>query len=169
MEPTIWGPFMWFILHIITFNYPENPSPFHKESYRDFFNALKNVIPCEQCRKHYTRHLQDCPITPHLDSKKQIIEWLIKIHNLVNVSLNKNTFTTEEVLNIYEHIEPVNPFIIHSQELEDKIKEQFESNKTRYSDDDLKKKNKGLFNIIISLIVIIVILKSIYRKNYYDY
>jgi hypothetical protein len=169
MEPKIWGPFMWFILHIISFNYPDTPSPFDKDAYRDFFNALKNVIPCDQCKKHYTRHLQDYPITPHLDSKKSLIEWMIQIHNLVNVSLNKKQFTTEEVLTIYETLEPISPFDIQATEQFKELKQTFISSKNNYDDDDFKKKNKCLFKIIIVLIIIIVILKCIHRKNYYDY
>ena len=26
MDPNIWGPQLWFSLHIITLNYPNNPS-----------------------------------------------------------------------------------------------------------------------------------------------
>ena len=131
MEPKIWGPFMWFILHIITFNYPDKPLPNHKESYRDFFNSLKNVIPCEQCRKHYAVHIKQYPISPHLDSKKNLIEWLIYIHNMVNISLNKRTFTTEEVLTIYENLEPISPFAIQSVDVKNKINDTF--NKSNYN------------------------------------
>ena len=104
MDPKIWGPFMWFILHIITFNYPEKPSSFDKEAYRDFFISLKNVIPCEQCRKHYSKNIQEHPITPHLDNKTNLIKWLINIHNLVNISLNKRMYTMDEVLQTYENL-----------------------------------------------------------------
>ena len=167
MDPKIWGPFMWFILHIITFNYPEKPSSFDKQSYRDFFISLKNIIPCEQCRKHYTKNIQEHPITPHLDNKKNLIEWLIKIHNLVNISLNKRVYTTEEVLETYETLEPISPFAIQSVDITNKINETFNnniSNRERF-----QKKNKGLYTIIIILIIIVVVLKFIHKKNYYDY
>ena len=167
MDPKIWGPFMWFILHIISFNYPENPTPFDKQSYRDFFNSLKHVIPCKECKKHYTKNIQEHPITPHLDNKKHLIEWLIKIHNLVNISLNKKIYTTEEVLKTYETLEPINPFAIQSVDITNKINETFNnniSNRERF-----QKKNKGLYTIIIILIIIVVVLKFIHKKNYYDY
>ena len=73
MEPKIWGPHLWFVLHIMTFNYPNNPTTFDKEAYRDFFTSLKNVIPYEQCKKHYKKHIQEYPITPHLDNKNQLL------------------------------------------------------------------------------------------------
>lgn len=167
MEPKIWGPFMWFILHIISFNYPEKPTPYHKQSYRDFFNSLKHVIPCEQCRKHYTTHIQEYPITPHLDSKKHLIEWLIYIHNMVNVSLNKRTFTTDEVLTVYENLDPISPFAIQSVDVKNKIKETF--NKSNYNNEVFIKKNKKMYTIIVICIIIIFILKIINKKSYYDY
>ena len=55
-------------LHIITFNYPEKPTSFDKQTYRDFFNNLKHVIPCEQCKKHYSKNIQKIQYT-HLDNK----------------------------------------------------------------------------------------------------
>lgn len=167
MDPKIWGPFMWFILHIITFNYPENPTSFDKQSYRDFFNSLKYVIPCDQCRKHYTKNIQEHPITPHLDSKKYLIEWLIKIHNLVNISLNKKVYTTEEVLKTYETLEPISPFAFQSVDITNKINESFNNNIT--NKELFQKKNKCLYTIIIILIIIIGVLKFIHKKNYYDY
>ena len=73
MNPKIWGPHLWFILHIITFKYPKIPSNYHKDYYRDFFNNLKHIIPCVDCKKHYTKHIQEYPITPHLDSRENLI------------------------------------------------------------------------------------------------
>lgn len=167
MDPKIWGPFMWFILHIISFNYPDNPTPFDKQSYRDFFNSLKHVIPCEECKKHYTKNIQEHPITPHLDSKTHLIEWVIKIHNLVNISLNKKIYTTEEVLKTYETLDPISPFAIQSVDITNKINESFNNNITNR--ELFQKKNKCLYTIIIILIIIIGVLKFIHKKNYYDY
>ena len=167
MDPKIWGPFMWFILHIITFNYPEKPSSFDKEAYRDFFISLKNVIPCEQCRKHYSKNIQEHPITPHLDNKTNLIKWLINIHNLVNTSLNKRMYTMDEVLQTYENLKPISPFAIQSVDITNKINESFNTSIT--NKEKFQKKNKCLYTIIIVLIIIVVVLKFIHKRNYYDY
>lgn len=162
MNPKIWGPYMWFVLHLITFNYPKNPTNYHKQAYRDFFNSLKDVIPCESCRKHYAKNIQNYPITPNLDSKRKLVEWLIQIHNQVNMSLNKPVLTTKQVLEIYQTINPISPFILYDQ---DKVSENI---KNSY----VKKKvinNKILYSLIFILLIIIVFIKIHYKRNYYNY
>ena len=118
MDPIVWGPHLWFVLHIITFTYPENPTEHDKRSHRDFFINLGDVIPCEQCKKHYKKHSSEYPITPHLDNKADLIKWLIQIHNFVNISLGKPTYTVSDVINKYKNIDLKIPL---SQELPQKI------------------------------------------------
>ena len=84
MKPSLWGSHLWYILHIITFDYPDNPTSYDKIAYRDFFTNIKNVLPCKECKKHYNTFITDYPITPHLDRKSDLVKWLIQIHNFVN-------------------------------------------------------------------------------------
>lgn len=162
MNPKIWGPYMWFILHLITFNYPKNPSNYDKQAYRDFFNSLKDVIPCQSCRKHYAKNIQNYPITPNLDSKKRLVEWLIQIHNQVNMSLNKPVLTTKQVLEIYQTINPISPFIMYDQE---KVSENIKNTYIKKKDVN----NKILYILIFTLLIIIIFIKIHYKRNYYNY
>lgn len=156
INPKIWGPHLWYILHIITFNYPDEPTEYHKRAYHDFFNNLKNIIPCDFCQKHYSKYIAEYPITPHLDKKANVINWLIQIHNFVNLSLNKPTYTPEEVIQIYSEINPKHPFYNHTDE---KVKEK------------TKKKNNThiLILLIFILLCIILYISYYYNKNYYYY
>jgi hypothetical protein len=110
MHPKIWGPHLWYILHIISFEYPEKPTEFDKRIYHDFYTSLKDVIPCPECRKHYRDHITKYPLTPHLDSRDTLIKWVIQVHNFVNMSLGKPTFTIEQVMAIYANLKPISPF-----------------------------------------------------------
>ena len=83
MEPQVWGPHGWFFLHSVTMAYPEKPTKKDKEDYFIFFNTLTKVLPCEVCRKHFKQHMAEIPIEPALQSRQTLVEWLIKIHNLV--------------------------------------------------------------------------------------
>ena len=102
MDPKVWGPFLWYILHIISFNYPLNPSYADKRIYHDFYVNFKDLIPCANCQKHYRQHLHSNPITPALDSRADLVKWVIQMHNLVNISLGKPIMTVEEVIAAYQ-------------------------------------------------------------------
>ena len=102
MEPNIWGPSAWLFLHSVTFQYPENPTEVEKLNYNHFFTSLQHVLPCPTCRKHYKENLEKLPIA--LNSKKELIEWLIDIHNEVNIIYHKKQFTYEEVYQKYKKL-----------------------------------------------------------------
>jgi|TARA_Y100000389_G_C17158166_1_gene363004 hypothetical protein len=102
MDPTIWGPKLWFVIHTVTFNYSTNPTNIDKKVHFDFFMNLRFTIPCELCRNHYTQHLQKHPLLPNLSNKDFLVKWGIDLHNEVNKSLNKRVLSYEEVMNYYK-------------------------------------------------------------------
>ena len=111
MHPSIWGPQLWYIMHLISFEYPINPTEYDKRIYHDFYTSLKDVIPCEDCKKHYREHITRYPLTPHLDSRDNLVKWVIQVHNFVNTSLGKPTLSIEQVMMIYKDLKPQSPFI----------------------------------------------------------
>lgn len=104
MEPEIWGPHGWIFLHTITLNYPHKPTMQDRENYKSFFLNLQNVLPCQYCSHNYKIHLRKYPIDKFLDSKKNLVKWLIHIHNEVNIIFNKKTITYDEFILIYKNI-----------------------------------------------------------------
>jgi hypothetical protein len=48
---THWGPPLWTVLHMISFNYPCFPSTENRQHYFDFVHGLQFVLPCGVCRK----------------------------------------------------------------------------------------------------------------------
>ena len=110
MKPSVWGPQFWFILHIISFEYPENPTEIDKNIYYSFYSSLRDILPCEMCKKHYREFLHKHPLMPFLDKKADFIQWVIDIHNQVNISLGKPVLSLDEVLDIYGNLDPISPF-----------------------------------------------------------
>lgn len=104
MNQNIWGSTLWFSLHTITMNYPNNPSYTEKKNYKNFFISLEHVIPCSVCRRNYQRHLKEHPIDNHLDSRRKLVYWLIDIHNMVNAEIGKKIMSYKNVINKYEKI-----------------------------------------------------------------
>ena len=99
MNQNIWGPYAWFFLHTITFNYPEKPKECDKKKYKRFFTALKDVIPCKTCRNNYEIHLREYPIK--LNTQQDLVKWLIDVHNSVNGKTGKRQYSYNEVIKYY--------------------------------------------------------------------
>jgi hypothetical protein len=107
MEPAIWGPKLWFVIHTFALNYPDNPTYENKRVMEEFFNNLKHSIPCQTCRIHYSQRLQNNPIMNYLDNKQSLFKYTIDLHNQVNKSLGKKIYSYDEVVNIYkQHYNP---------------------------------------------------------------
>lgn len=102
MKPEVWGPHAWIFLHSVTFDYPDDPSESIKEQYKSFFESLQIVLPCDMCRNHFKENLKKFPLTKNvLKSRKNLIEWLIDIHNNVNQSNNKPKLQYQDVVKKY--------------------------------------------------------------------
>ena len=111
MEPEIWGPNAWLFLHTVTFNYPKNPTVIDRNNYYDFFNSLQNVLPCQKCQEHYKLNLQKSPI--QLQSRRHLVQWLINMHNAVNIKNGKEVWTYDEV---YDEMKKWKDTIVWDQE-----------------------------------------------------
>jgi hypothetical protein len=102
MDPNVWGPHAWQFLHSITLAYPDNPTDNDKQHHSQFFDSLKNILPCDKCKNHFTHNLETYPIENHLENKESLFRWLVDIHNRVNVINNKREYSYDEVTEIYE-------------------------------------------------------------------
>lgn len=153
MDPKIWGPHQWFMMHTISFTYPEEPSPHDKRVYHDYYASLKDVLPCEACKRHYNTYFLQHPIGPHLDRRKDLIQWVVNIHNFVNKNLGKRELTVEEVMIIYKNLNPVSPFDKTNTDELIKVKE--------------KKKYYKQYTYILLLILTIAIMKYYFNKYYF--
>jgi predicted RND superfamily exporter protein len=102
MNPSIWGPRAWFFLHSVTLNYPLYPSESDKTNYRDFFESIAHILPCDKCKHHYKENLVKYPI--QLGTRDQLIQWMIDIHNDVNIQNNKPVWSFEQVMDKYKNI-----------------------------------------------------------------
>lgn len=101
MNPLVWGPPFWFVMHTVSINYPLRPTYAQRRTHYDFFYNIRNILPCEMCRQHYRVLLKQYPIEPFLDSRDSLISWVILIHNQVNVRLGKSTMSMDAVMQKY--------------------------------------------------------------------
>jgi hypothetical protein len=100
MKPEIWGPHAWIFLHSVTMEYPDSPTNVDKENMTNFMESLKSVLPCKKCRINFENHLRDFPLDDTvLNSKKNLVKWLIDTHNSVNRINGKKEIDYESALN----------------------------------------------------------------------
>ena len=104
MDPTVWGPSFWFVLHTVSINYPDKPTYVEKRTHHDFYRIIQHILPCEACRRHYKELFAKYPIEPFLTSKQSLVTWVVMIHNQVNARLGKPLVTTKEVLTNYQEV-----------------------------------------------------------------
>jgi hypothetical protein len=102
MDPTIWGPKLWFVIHTLALNYPDNPNYEQKRLHEDFFNSLVFLIPCDKCRVHYRQHINNNPVVNHLKDSNTLFKYTIDLHNVVNKTLNKKQYSYEEAVRFYK-------------------------------------------------------------------
>jgi len=87
----LWGPFIWDILHWISFNFCIMDAEFKKL----FLMYLPNLLPCKKCKENYLKHIHDEP--PDFSSKNNFSRWLVKIHNKTNKMLKKPVVSYSKV------------------------------------------------------------------------
>lgn len=101
LDPIIWGPHYWFVLHTIALTYPLYPNETSKKKYYDFVENIPLFIPIENISNQFTKLLDEFPVTPYLDSRESFIKWVHFIHNKINASLNIPEKTLEDSLYSY--------------------------------------------------------------------
>src|SRR5579872_4707058 len=90
IDPELWGASGWSFLHYVAASYPAIPNEQERQNFKNFFEHLQNVLPCTECREHYTKLLQQMPIDSFLVSGQQLRQWLTSVHNTVNARVESS-------------------------------------------------------------------------------
>ena len=102
----IWGSALWFIMHIISFNYPIKPTNSNIMHYYSFFKNIQNILPCSVCRKHLKETYKKHPLTAKVfKNRKSLTKYIYNLHNIINTQLNKkNIISFDDIINFYENL-----------------------------------------------------------------
>lgn len=105
MQTTVFGPSIWFNLHIISFNYPVKPTKEDKDNYKAFLMSFKKVLPCVYCRINFAANLKRAKFNPGVMANRDTFSrFVYRLHNCVNEMLGKDvSITYEEVRDRYEN------------------------------------------------------------------
>lgn len=107
LDPKIWGPYYWFVLHTISLTYPLNPNETIKKKYYDFIHNLPLFIPISTFGNRFSEILDNYPVTPYLDSRESFTKWMHFIHNKINSYIGNDEITMDvAMVRYYEHYKP---------------------------------------------------------------
>lgn len=101
LNPEIWGPKYWFVLHTIALKYPKHPNDVTKKKYYEFIQNIPLFLPNEKIGNEFINILDKYPVTPYLDSRPSFMKWMNFIHNIINKKLNKPEMTLQDSLDAY--------------------------------------------------------------------
>lgn len=95
-SPKLWGSQAWHFIHMVALSYPHQPTEEDRKQYLHFFESLKYTLPCPTCARHYTEKFAQNP--PNLNSKDELFQWTVDIHNSVNSDNGKKQITYADAL-----------------------------------------------------------------------
>jgi fumarate reductase subunit C len=122
LDPKVWGPHYWFVLHTIAISYPLNPNDVTKKKYYDFIQNLPLFLPIEDIGNSFSKFIDKYPVTPYLDSRESFIKWMHFIHNKINVALKIPEMTMDEAMvAYYKNYKPVAVKNLEEQKRREKI------------------------------------------------
>ena len=122
LDPTIWGPHYWFVIHSMALNYPKNPNDTTKKKYYTFITDLPLFLPDSDIGGKFSEIIDKYPVTPYLDSRDSFIRWTHFIHNKINSMLGKPEIPLIDLYkNHYKEYEPKNIAIVAHQKNQEKI------------------------------------------------
>ena len=121
LNPEVWGPKYWFVLHTIAMCYPHSINEVTKKKYYDFIQNLPIFLPDEEIGNKFSQMLDKYPVSPYLDSRKSFIKWMHFIHNKVNETIGKEEISIDESMkHYYDNYKPLAKITIEDKKRREK-------------------------------------------------
>lgn len=101
LKQEVWGPYYWFVLHTIAYQYPDSPSKSLKKKYYDFMINFPIFLPHTEAQTKFTELLKNYPVSTYLDSRESFMKYIYFIHNYFNDITNKSKKNYDDAWNEY--------------------------------------------------------------------
>jgi len=89
------GQDIWAELHNTADTYPVHPTELDKNRVRAWFETKINGLNCKVCEQH-TRNWLEHGHQLRLNSRLDLIRFMLELHNFVNISLGRSPWTEEQ-------------------------------------------------------------------------
>ena len=104
MNPDVWGPQFWFVIHTMAMTYPLTPNEITKRKYYSFINDLPLFLPHRKSAETFSGLLEKYPVKPYLDSRASFVKWAHFVHNKVNFVVGKPQMSSAEATKRYNEL-----------------------------------------------------------------
>jgi hypothetical protein len=75
IDPDIWGPGFWSSMEALACTINQR----NKKNIGFFFENLRTILPCENCRNHYNLYCNDFPVEKFLQNSLTLLVWLYQL------------------------------------------------------------------------------------------
>ena len=89
----------WSLLHSIAASYPNEPTKEDIQQVTNFLYGLANLFPCKICGSHLLKMLDKEGV--HAESREELVNYICKIHNIVNKVLDKPQFDCKKAFDFW--------------------------------------------------------------------
>ena len=105
MLTNVWGPSLWHYLHVMSFNYPNNPTKLQKHKYKQLLQNFQYTLPCKYCRINLKNNFKKYPLTDIIfENRNNFSRYIFNLHEHINKMLGKKSGLTYcSVRDDYEH------------------------------------------------------------------
>lgn len=80
IDPKIWGPSAWTLIHTISFRIKTAQD---LNNFKHMIYSFLWILPCEKCRRNFDQHLINLPVPNVVE---EVPKWAVNIHNRVSGS-----------------------------------------------------------------------------------
>ena len=92
MLTNVWGPSLWHYLHVISFNYPNEPTKLQKNKYKQMLLNLQYTLPCKYCRINLKNNFKKFPLNNNIfENRNSFSRYIYNLHELINKMLGKKS------------------------------------------------------------------------------
>ena len=105
IQTAIFGPPFWFTIHLVSFNYPVDPSETQKLQYANWLLSIGEILPCCYCRDNFPNNVVAATTRQSMNvmtSRHTFSRFCYDLHDEVNKMLNKTSPPFDQVRDQFE-------------------------------------------------------------------
>ena len=79
-----WSQAVWFVMHFLTANLPQQMNDDTKMTVKAFCVCLRHLLPCPKCKAHMEIYLSEHQVDRYMKSPLDVFRWTCEYHDAVN-------------------------------------------------------------------------------------